>query len=356
MAPSVIKDAKIQLKGHSNWCRDAVWSPDGDMIGTACADNFLRVFQCDGTEAWKHKHDDWVWSCDFSFTPKRKRLVSACLDGKIRVFDAALGRKLLEIQAHEKDKTVNSVALSPHGGEFVLSGSYDKTARIHTVGNGKQVLCIDCFTGPVLSVLWTIDGTHAIAASSTGQLVVADARTGSTVQRNDRAHSGKVNGMAVSPDGKLLVTAGADKCSKVWFLGDEGAQGQCSLIATLKVADEAAAAAFSPDQLLLAVACADGIVRVFHATDGWPEVARIKGHSDEVNAVSFTAKGARTLLATASDDRNASIFDLSPISVQLKVAAAKAGKAAAAVSGAPSAGLVPQEPSVGDPADMDGLD
>ena len=44
MAPSVIKDAKIQLKGHSNWCRDAVWSPDGDMIGTACADNFLRVF------------------------------------------------------------------------------------------------------------------------------------------------------------------------------------------------------------------------------------------------------------------------------------------------------------------------
>ena len=97
-------------------------------------------------------------------------------------------------------------------------------------------------------------------------------------------------------------------------------------------------------------------MRVFHATDGWPEVARIKGHSDEVNAVSFTAKGARTLLATASDDRNTSIFDLSPISVQLKVAAAKAGKAAAAVTGAPSAGLVPQEPSVGDPADMDGLD
>ena len=53
-----------------------------------------------------------------------QRLATACLDGKVRIFDAANGRELLTIQAHG-DKTVNCVAVSPNG-EQILSGSYDK--------------------------------------------------------------------------------------------------------------------------------------------------------------------------------------------------------------------------------------
>jgi WD40 repeat protein len=53
-----------------------------------------------------------------------QRLATACLDGKVRIFDAANGRELLAIQAHG-DKTVNCVAISPNG-EHILSGSYDK--------------------------------------------------------------------------------------------------------------------------------------------------------------------------------------------------------------------------------------
>ena len=73
-------------------------------------------------------------------------------------------------------------------------------------------------------------------------------------------------------------------------------------------------------------------MRVYHASDGWEELSRIKGHSDEVNCVALVNRGARTLIATASDDKNSSIFDLSPVAVQLKVTAAKAGKPAAQVT------------------------
>jgi WD40 repeat protein len=53
-----------------------------------------------------------------------QRLATACLDGKVRIFDASNGRELLSINAHG-DMTVNCVRLSPNG-EQILSGSYDK--------------------------------------------------------------------------------------------------------------------------------------------------------------------------------------------------------------------------------------
>ena len=54
MPPSVIKEPKFQLKGHSYWVRYVTWSPDGDLLATASADNHVRIFQCDGTESFKY--------------------------------------------------------------------------------------------------------------------------------------------------------------------------------------------------------------------------------------------------------------------------------------------------------------
>jgi WD40 repeat protein len=102
MAPSVIKEPKVNLRGHTYWCRAVQWSPDGDLLATASADNNVRVFQQCGTEAFKVKHPDWVWAVDFSFTSKRKRLATACLDGKVRVFDAIDGREILTIQVRRR--------------------------------------------------------------------------------------------------------------------------------------------------------------------------------------------------------------------------------------------------------------
>jgi len=147
------------------------------------------------------------------------------------------------------------------------------------VGNGKELRCINDFKGPVLSATFTPDSLHAVMGSSTGQLVIADASTGKTVQRFETAHAGKLNSISVAADGKLFVTGGSDKCAKVW---QKSAAGSWALIKTLKLADEVTGVAWSPDQLLLAVSSADSTVRIYHASDGWAELTRIKGHSDEV--------------------------------------------------------------------------
>jgi hypothetical protein len=46
-------EAIVSAQGHSYWVRCVTWSPDGDLLATASADNHVRIFQCDGTEAFK---------------------------------------------------------------------------------------------------------------------------------------------------------------------------------------------------------------------------------------------------------------------------------------------------------------
>jgi WD40 repeat protein len=124
-----------------------------------------------------------------------------------------------------------------------------QTARIFSVGNGKEIQCIDCFKGPVLSAIFTVDSAHGIAGSSTGQLVVFDASSGQVVQTIQKAHSSKINSLAASADGKLLVSGSSDKSVKVWRSTD----GECKwvLIKTLTLADEVTGVAWSPDQVCL---------------------------------------------------------------------------------------------------------
>src|SRR5262249_39326522 len=91
-----------------------------------------------------------------------------------------------------------------------------------------------------------------------------------------KEHEDGVNGLALSPDGKRLASAGDDEVIKIW----DPATGKVLL--TLEGHEDAVnAVAFSPDGKRLASASDDGTVRIWDA-DG-KEVAVLKGHQDTVN-------------------------------------------------------------------------
>jgi WD40 repeat protein len=69
---------------------------------------------------------------------------------------------------------------------------------------------------------------------------------------------GAVYSVDVSPDGQLLISAGADKNALVWDTST------WQRIAELRGSnDEVQSAAFSPDQQHLVAASADGFVRIY---------------------------------------------------------------------------------------------
>ncbi len=120
------------------------------------------------------------------------------------------------------------------------------------------------------------------------------------------AHEGRVLGVSVSPDGRRLATAGADKTARLW----DSATG--TLLATLFGHGTAVwNAVFSPDGARLATSSSDGTVRVWD-TSTWGTPVRLVPPKYEaykaVQAVAFSRDGRS--LAVGAKDGTVRVWDV----------------------------------------------
>ena len=98
----------------------------------------------------------------------------------------------------------------------MATGSEDKTVRLWEFGGNeakaKATLKGDSF--PVYSLAYTGDGKLAIAGAN-ALIRIWDPATGKPVRRLD-GHTGAVSCIQITPDGRIAVTASADKTARGW--------------------------------------------------------------------------------------------------------------------------------------------
>ena len=187
-------------------------------------------------------HAYLVWSAAFS--PDGKRILTGSWDKTAKVWDAATGRELLTLKG--LSHWVLSAAFSPDGkrivtggGEFGSQGVPVQTeAKVWDAATGRQLFAISGHQSPVWSVAFSPDGKRIVSGSRDGMVRVSDAATGQEVLT--LKCDSELASVAFSPDGKRIVSGGGPV--KVW----DATTGQ-ELLTFHRHASGVLGVAFSPD-------------------------------------------------------------------------------------------------------------
>src|SRR5262249_4651215 len=144
-----------------------------------------------------------------AFSPDGRRLVSACFDRRLIVWDALTGQRLRTLEGH--DGVVLGVAFTPDGLRLASVGQ-DKTVRVWEAATGREVLDLRGHTEISKCVAFSPDGLRLASASKDETIRVWDATPlqGNQVQEafTFSQQAGEVWTMAVSPDGQRIASAG----------------------------------------------------------------------------------------------------------------------------------------------------
>ncbi|MGF1491048.1 MAG: trypsin-like peptidase domain-containing protein [Microcoleaceae cyanobacterium] len=161
-------------------------------------------------------------------------------------------------------------------------------------------------SGEILSL--TSLPSYAIGGNSNGTVTVWNLTTGA-VRKTWQAHTVAVNSVAVSSDGRFLVTGCDDGTVKLWDLATGLDATTVPVLKTFKGHGGAVlSVAFSPDNQLIASGSWDTTVKLWDVNTG-TLVRTLKEHSQLVSEVAFSPNGQR--LVSAGKDKTVKLWNVS---------------------------------------------
>jgi WD40 repeat protein len=236
------------------------------------------------------------------FSPDGKWLLSAHGSwdgnegGEVRMWDAATGKVKHVIQ---QSRGIRSVCWSPDGKTFVIGG-YAGDLRFFDAGTAKLQHEANLGTN-IEGVAITSDGTRLVATLGSGSIKVFELPSREEIHMIKSAHKGGIWGMCLSPDGKLLATAGKDNFVRVFDLTS------FEKLYETRHPGETNGVAFTPDNQHLLSGCTDSVIRVFDMKSG-RQVGELKGHEGgSVTDLQFSSDGK--LLASSGNDSTVRLWN-----------------------------------------------
>lgn len=258
-----------RLVGESPRIESLAYSPNGKLLGVSGgAPSLFGEVQI--WDAESHKLVRSIKSSidslyGISFSPDSEKVAVGGADKSVRVFTLKDGKEVMKFDNHSDWAFSTTFLLD---GKRMLSGSRDKAMKLIDVSNGQFIDDINKLLEGALCFARSPKEDIVVYGGETGgvRIYKISENQGRTAANNDvnlikeyERLGGPVQAIAWSPNGTNIAVGGASPEVRVYTAGKEGKR-----VATLKGHDGAVfAVAFHPTTNWLAVGGFDGTVRLY---------------------------------------------------------------------------------------------
>lgn len=247
-------------------------------------------------------HTGWVFSVAYS--PDGKTIASGSVDKTIKLWDAATGRLITTIAAH--DSAVSSVAYSPDG-KIIASGSLDKTIKLWNTATGKLIRILKGHNASVTSIKFSPDKKSIVSGSYDKTIKIWDFSTGKVKNTmTSDIVSGYVFSTDISPNGKSIIW----ESFSYLIIWPPLTPGSGNLIARFPFnghKDDVKSVAFSPDGNFIASGSSDKTIIIWGSSTG-KSTRTLFGHDGGVWSVAYSPDGKT--VASGSTDKTIKLWDV----------------------------------------------
>jgi len=230
-----------------------------------------------------------------ALSPDEKRLAVGRAN-RIYIHDRSQTNYPVVAQLEGHRDAVQSLTWS-RDSQWLASGSFRHIVLWNRPTLRQQLEITNNLVGRITALQFMSDGATLIASdgvpTKSGMvhlLSTADGKSGSTWP----AHKDSIYAFCLSPDGKRLATAGADKVIKLWDMSTQKEAGKLEAHS-----GHVLALTFNPDGTMLVSAGADKVLN-FWETTNWHQAITLNNHPAPVTAMCWTADGKS--LTTACED------------------------------------------------------
>jgi WD40 repeat protein len=290
--------------GHTGGVHHLAFSPDGKRLATASHDGTCKIWDPDDWKEVRTLPGNGTLFSSVAWSPDG-RLLAGGGDGQVIVWNA----DTYEVLHNLKDTAGSGLlAFTPDGRTLLTAahvrpkGERHAFTRWDVMTGTPQTSCeLPLRGGPSFGLL-SRDGRTVFVGEgqpADARVRAYDAQTGQE-RFPLRGHAGAVQSVAVSPDGRTLATASADRTVRLWDLAGWQPREPSSPFRTLgSHTSDVCSVAFSPDGKLLASGGTDGLL-VLWDTASRRKVDDLTGHSPAWSSLTFSPDGG-TVAAGGQD-------------------------------------------------------
>uniref|UniRef100_A0AAQ6A0S5 U4/U6 small nuclear ribonucleoprotein Prp4 n=1 Tax=Amphiprion ocellaris TaxID=80972 RepID=A0AAQ6A0S5_AMPOC len=202
------------IEGHSERVSRVSWHPSGRFLGTTCYDNSWRLWDLEVQEEILHQEGHSKGVHDLTFHQDGSLVATGGLDAFGRVWDLRTGRCVVFLEGHLKE--IYTLHFSPNG-YHLATGSGDNTCKVWELRNRKCLYTVPAHQNLLSAVRFQPTDGHFLLTGAYDSTAKVWSHPGWTPLKTLAGHEGKVMGVDVSPDGKLIATSSYDRTFKLWL-------------------------------------------------------------------------------------------------------------------------------------------